>query len=158
VIGLSAPLAAAASVPPGIRLQEATERADLDRIVAIEEAVWNEDKTYLAVGLAGELAADPEGITVVVAIADDTVVSAGWIRYVRGTRFGTLWGGATLPAYRGRGIYTALVRYRAARAVERGFDYLQVDASDDSRPILEHLGFIAVTTTTPYVHTPHLAV
>jgi hypothetical protein len=29
-----------------------------------------------------------------------------------------------------------------------------VDASDNSRPILERAGFVPVTTTTPYVHTP----
>ena len=44
--------------------------------------------------------------------------------------------------------------YRAALAVERGYRYLQVDASDDSRPILQRLGFVAVTTTTPYVLHP----
>jgi hypothetical protein len=32
--------------------------------------------------------------------------------------------------------------------------YIEVDASDDSRPILERLGFDAVTTTTPYVWSP----
>jgi hypothetical protein len=154
VIGLAAPLAARADLPAGVRLEEVTERAGLDRIVAMEEAVWGEDKTHLGISLAGEIAADPSGITVLVAIADDTVVSAGWIRYVRGTEFGTLWGGSTLPAYRGRGIYTALVCRRAALAVARGFTYLQVDASDDSRPILERLGFVPVTTTTPYVHNP----
>ena len=37
-----------------------------------------------------------------------------------------------------------------------GLRYLQVDASDDSRPILERLGFVAVTTTTPYVWSPPL--
>jgi hypothetical protein len=31
-----------------------------------------------------------------------------------------------------------------------------VDASDDSRPILERLGFVAVTTTTPYVWSPRV--
>jgi hypothetical protein len=154
VIGLAAPLAARAQVPSGVRLEEVTDRAGLDRVVAMEEAVWNANKTHLGVGLAGEIAADPAGITVLVAIADDTVVSAGWIRYVRGTSFATLWGGSTLPAYRGRGIYTALVCRRAALAVARGFDFLQVDASDESRPILERLGFVAVTTTTPWVHTP----
>lgn len=152
VIGRAEPLAAAATVPDGVRLREVTEPADLDRIVAMEEAVWDEDKSYLGIGLAGEIAADPDAITIVVALADDTVVSAGWVRYVRGTSFATLWGGSTLPAYRGRGIYTALVRYRAARALERGFELLEVDASDESRPILERLGFVAVTTTTPYVH------
>jgi GNAT superfamily N-acetyltransferase len=154
VIGLAAPLAARADVPAGVRLEEVTDRADLDRIAAMEAAVWDEDRTHLAVGLAGEIAADPAGITVLVAIADDIVVSAGWIRYVRGTEFGTLWGGSTLPAYRGRGIYTALVCRRAALALARGFTYLQVDASEDSRPILERLGFVPVTTTTPYVHNP----
>ena len=34
-------------------------------------------------------------------------------------------------------------------AAERGFRYLEVDASDDSRPILERLGFTTATTTTP---------
>jgi GNAT superfamily N-acetyltransferase len=153
VIGPCPPLAAAASVPPGVQLREVTAQTDLDRIVAMEEVVWNEDKTHLGIGLAAEIAADPSAITVVVAVADDLVVSAGWVRYARGTAFATLWGGSTLPTYRGRGIYTALVRYRAALALDRGYRYLQVDASDDSRPILERLGFVAVTTTTPYVHT-----
>jgi hypothetical protein len=36
----------------------------------------------------------------------------------------------------------------------RGRHYIEVDASDESRPILERLGFVAVTTTTPYVWSP----
>jgi hypothetical protein len=36
----------------------------------------------------------------------------------------------------------------------RGVRYLEVDASDDSAPILRRLGFRAVTTTTPYVWMP----
>ena len=39
-------------------------------------------------------------------------------------------------------------------AVARGIEYLFVDASDDSRPILERLGLRAVTTTTPFVWRP----
>jgi tetratricopeptide (TPR) repeat protein len=50
--------------------------------------------------------------------------------------------------------YRATVAYRARLAAERGFRYLETDASDDSRPILERLGFAAVTTTTPYVWSP----
>jgi GNAT superfamily N-acetyltransferase len=152
VIGAVGPLAVEAPDPAGVLLQEVSDRADLERIAAMESAVWNESRDRVAVGLAGEIAADPAAITVVAALADDTVVSAGWIRYVRGTRFGTLWGGSTLPAYRKRGIYTALVRYRARLAARRGYDLLEVDASDDSRPILQRLGFVPVTTTTPYVY------
>ena len=64
---------------------------------------------WLADGLEKEIGADPEALTVVVAEAGDEVVSAGWVRYVPGTAFATLWGGSTLPAWRRRGIYRALV-------------------------------------------------
>lgn len=79
------------------------------------------------------------------------------MRFPSGTDFVTLWGGATLPAWRGRGIYRALVARRASLAQERGRRYIEVDAFDDSRPILERPGFVAVTTTTPYVWTPPAA-
>ena len=38
---------------------------------------------------------------------------------------------------------------RAEEAADRGFRYLQVDASPDSRPILERLGLSTLTSTTP---------
>lgn len=153
VVGLAAPLAAESPhLPSGVRLREATARPDLDRIAEMESTVWNRDRSHQAVALERELAADADGTTVVLAEAGDTVVCAGWVRYVRGTDFATLWGGSTLPDWRGQGIYKALVRYRAYLAVARGYSLLQVDASDNSRPILQRCGFVAVTTTTPYVH------
>lgn len=89
-----------------------------------------------------------------VAEAGAEVVSAAWMRFERGTEFATMWGGATLSEWRGRGIYPALVAHRANLAAERGFRYLETDASSDSRPILERLGFVPVTTSTPYVWSP----
>ncbi|GAA2363760.1 N-acetyltransferase [Catellatospora methionotrophica] len=157
IIGLAAPLAQPPVLPDGVTLREVTARADLERIAAMEEAVWHDDRSHLVYGLAKELEADPHGLTIVVAEAGDEVVSAGWIRYEKGTDFAGLWGGSTLEQWRGRGIYKALVAYRAVRAVERGFTYLQVDASSDSRPILERLGMVAVTTTTPYIWRPATA-
>ncbi|MFC3504919.1 GNAT family N-acetyltransferase [Micromonospora krabiensis] len=155
VIGAVAPLAAALPVvPEGVRLREVTAREDLDRIVVMEEEVWQADRSHLAESLEREIAADPQSISVVVAEADDTVVSAGWIRYLPAAGFASLWGGSTLAQWRRRGIYRALVTYRARLAEQRGRTLLQVDASDDSRPILERLGFVPVTTTTPYVYTP----
>ncbi|MEH1126579.1 GNAT family N-acetyltransferase [Micromonospora sp. CPCC 206061] len=159
MIGPVAPLAATLPVPPdGVTLREVTDRADLDRIVAMESEVWGIDRTWQAAALEKEIAADSTAITIVVAEAGGQmggqVVSAAWVRYIRGTSFATLWGGATLPAWRGRGIYRALVTHRARLAGARGYTLLQVDASDDSRPILQRLGLVAVTTTTPYVFTP----
>ncbi|MCM0675393.1 GNAT family N-acetyltransferase [Micromonospora phytophila] len=155
VIGPVAPLAAALPVvAEGVRLREVTARADLERIAAMEEAVWNSDRSHLASGLAKEITADPQSITVVVAEAGEEVVSAGWVRYVPGTGFATLWGGSTLPQWRRKGIYRALVSHRARLAAQRDRTLLQVDASEESRPILQRLGFVPVTTTTPYVYTP----
>jgi GNAT superfamily N-acetyltransferase len=156
VIGPIAPIAAALPAPPeGVRLREVSARADLERIARMEEAVWGDDRGWLVDGLERELAADRTALTVVAAETDaGEVVSAGWVRYVAGTAFATLWGGSTLPQWRRRGIYRALVAYRARLADARGFTLVQVDASDDSRPILERLGLVPVTTTTPYVYTP----
>ncbi|MFF5178939.1 GNAT family N-acetyltransferase [Micromonospora sp. NPDC000316] len=155
VIGPVAPLAAALPVAPeGVRLREVTSGADLERIAAMEEEVWQEDRSHLVTGLAKEIDADPHSITVVVAEAGETVVSAGWVRFPPNTGFGTLWGGSTLPQWRRKGIYRALVTYRARLADQRGRTLLQVDASEDSRPILQWLGLVPVTTTTPYVYTP----
>ncbi|GGL87638.1 GNAT family N-acetyltransferase [Micromonospora yangpuensis] len=155
VISPVAPLAGAMPVlPEGVRLREVTGRDDLERIAAMERVVWQADRDHLVTGLAKEIAADPQSITVVVAEAADEVVSAGWVRYPAGTGFATLWGGSTLPQWRRRGIYRALVVHRARLAGQRDRTLLQVDASPQSRPILERLGFVPVTTTTPYVYTP----
>jgi GNAT superfamily N-acetyltransferase len=155
VVGPVTPLAATMPViPEGVRLREVSARADLDRIAGMSEAVWGGSRAWLADALEKEIAADPQAVTVLVAEAGDEVVSAGWVRYVAGTGFATLWGGSTLSEWRGRGIYKALVIHRARLADQRGYAYLQVDASDDSRPILERLGFVAITTTTPYIAKP----
>ena len=154
VIVTSADVAAPPQPPDGVTLRETRSRADLDRIADLELAVWDEEHGVLADELEAEIAADPESLAVVLAEAGDTLVCAAWVRFEHGTEFATLWGGATLPEWRRRGIYRSLVAHRAGLAVGRGFRFLEVDASDDSRPILERLGFVAVTTTTPFIWTP----
>jgi GNAT superfamily N-acetyltransferase len=152
-----APVAAVAGeprLPDGVQLREVSDRADLDRIAALEEAIWGDGRAWLADSLEAEHAVDPSALTIVVAEAGSDVVCAAWVRFAQGTDFATLWGGGTLPKWRGRGIYRAIVAYRANLAAQRGFRYLQVDASDDSRPILERLDFVAVTTTTPFIWSP----
>lgn len=156
VIGPVAPLAAAPVRDiPGVRLREVSERADLDRIALMEEQVWGDgSRDWLAEALEKEQRASPGTVVFVVAEADGRVVSAGWTRYLPGTEFATLWGGSTLIEYRRQGIYKALVAYRARHAAARGYKFLQVDASPDSRPILERLGLVQVATTTPYIYKP----
>jgi len=137
--------------PDGVVLREVATRAEFERIAAMETRVWGLDESWHADSLEQEKTADPDGLRIFVAEAGGTVVSAGWLRLPSGTEFGTLWGGSTLAAWRGRGIYRALVARRGRLAVEQGRRYLEVDASDDSRRILERLGFVPVATTQPFV-------
>ncbi len=118
----------------------------------MESEVWHADWSSLADDLIGRV--ENETMVVLVAEVGGEVVSTAWLVLKPGTEFAGLWGGSTLAEWRGKGIYRALVARRADLAAARGVRYLQVDASDDSRPILQRLGFAAVTTTTPYVWAP----
>ena len=162
VLGEAAALAGPAVLPAGLRLREVTAAADLERIAAMESQVWGEDWSWLAADLADRLAEDPPATVCVVedlaGARDDrdhgTVVSAAWLVPLRGSGVAGLWGGSTLAGHRGRGVYRALVAHRAAAALRLGYPLLQVDASDDSRPILTRLGLHVVGGTTPYVTAP----
>ena len=136
----------------GVTIRRTEDKGDFERIAAMESTVWGQDWSWLTDDLVSRHASGLADIFV--AEANGEVVSAAWAVYKKNTDFTGLWGGSTLLEWRGKGIYKALVAIRAARAVELGYRYLQVDASDDSSPILQRLGFLAVTTTTPYVYTP----
>jgi hypothetical protein len=123
-------------------------------IVAMESQVWGRDCGFIGDHLAGSLAAASDRLAIFTAEAAGQVVAAAWVALREDGVFASLWGGSTLKAWRGRGIYRTLVAVRARLAAEHGYQYLQVDASDDSRPILERLGFTPVTTTTPYIWSP----
>jgi GNAT superfamily N-acetyltransferase len=156
LIGLTAELATTPVLPGGVVLRWVTADADMHRIAAMESAVWGQDWSWLGESLIDRVAAAPQGIAVLAAEADGEVVSAAWLVFFQpgNASFARLLGGSTLPQWRGRGIYRALVAARARRAATRGVKYLQVDASPDSAPILRRLGLRAVTTTTCYVWTP----
>jgi len=59
--------------------------------------------------LAAELREDPESVVIYIAYCDDVPVSTAWVRFHAGSQFASLWGGSTLPDYRGRGLYTDLL-------------------------------------------------
>ncbi len=142
------------ALPAGIRLEEVTGTAGIGRLTGVHERVFGADESGLRASLQAQLSTAPEITAMVVAMAGDEPVCAGRIEFVPGSDFAGLWGGGTLPPWRGRGIYRALVAYRADLAAARGYRYLQVDASPESRPILERIGFSCLAMTTPYVWSP----
>ncbi|MEV5529389.1 GNAT family N-acetyltransferase [Streptomyces prunicolor] len=154
MIGEVSALTLDAQLPDGVRLLPATDRAGVDLVADVHEKAFGTDSSRLRARLLDQLAAEPDTVVAVVALAGDEPVSAARMELVPGTRFAGLWGGGTVEAWRGRGIYRALIAHRARIAADRGYRYLQVDASDQSRPILERLGFSPLTMTTPYVYEP----
>jgi GNAT superfamily N-acetyltransferase len=133
-------VAEAASIPPP--LPDLELREDLAAFKELAERVFGEP--------AWNVAFDANSVPVV-ALVDGKPVSAGRVDLDPGVEFAGLFGGVTLPEYRGRGLYRATVARRAEIAREAGYRFLYVDALPTSRPILERLGFVPITTTTPYL-------
>lgn len=140
--------------PQGIELRPVTDGAGVDLVADVHERAFGTDSSRFRHQMLAQLDEDPDTLVAVVALAGDVPVSSARMELTPGTRFAGLWGGGTVEAWRGRGIYRALIAHRARVAADRGYRYLQVDASDQSRPILQRLGFAPLTTTTPYVYAP----
>ena len=138
--------------PPGVELRAVVDRHGVDALVSVHDAVFGDDHAPLGRRVLAGLSRQPSPVAAVVAWAGETPIAAGRVEFREGTDFAGLWGGGTLPAWRGRGVFRALVAHRAALASARGVRYLQVDASADSRPILRRLGFVELATTTPFIH------
>ncbi|MDR7253449.1 GNAT superfamily N-acetyltransferase [Nocardioides sp. BE266] len=155
MIGEATLLAVDVPLAGGIVVRQAGDGADLrddvTRMLAMQGSVFGSGRgPSVESSLADLEGGDTE---LWLAEVDGQVVCAGRLAVVPGTEFAGIWGGSTLPEFRGRGIYRALVTARARSAVARGVRYINSDCTDMSRPILERSGLRAVTTTTPYVWT-----
>lgn len=142
-------------LPDGLRLVPVTDATGLAAMMAVHDLAFEDHPSPdLGERLLAQLKEAPELVEMVVAMAGDEPISAARVEFVPGTDFAGLWGGGTVPAWRSRGVFRALVAYRAGLAAARGYRYLQVDALPTSRPILERLGFEPVASTTPYNWAP----
>jgi GNAT superfamily N-acetyltransferase len=138
--------------PAGVGLRPVVDRSGVDALVSLHDEVFGEDHAGVGRALLAGIGRDPATAAGVVAFAGAAPIAAARVEFHSGTDFASLWGGGTLPAWRHRGVFRAIVAYRARLAAERGFRYLQVDAMPASRPILQRLGFVELATTTPFTH------
>jgi ribosomal protein S18 acetylase RimI-like enzyme len=136
--------------PAGVRLAPVSDQQGIDAFVAVHDEVFGGDHAAVGRRLAAGLRRQPSSVAAVVAYAGDVAISSGRVEFHEGTDFASLWGGGTLAPWRRRGVFRSVVAHRAALAAARGYRILQVDASDDSRPILKRLGFVELATTTPF--------
>jgi hypothetical protein len=137
---------AALLAPPGADVRRLTDPAQLADVVSILEPVWNNDFNWVYERMGGHMAI-PNYLSVFVAYVDSQPACVGWTYYSPG-HFASLWGGSTLEAHRGRGLYTAVLAARVREARARGVPYLTIDAGNMSRPIVARHGFEVITYAT----------
>lgn len=153
MIGDAALLALDLEVPEGVTIRQVHDEAEVRAMTDMQAEVFgdhaDEDQSHFEQIIHRLRTADD--MEMWVAQENGEIVSAGRLEPVEGTDFAGIWGGATRPEHRGRGIYRALTAARARSAIAQGKRWINSDSTEFSRPILERSGLVKVSTTTPYV-------
>lgn len=122
---------------------------DLDDYRTVSDQAWERGGAGHIEFVADQLRHYPDEIGVYVAYVNGTPASCARASFTKGSQFAGLWAGATVPTFRKRGLYQALVAVRLQEARRRGFRFLTIDALPTSRPIVERLGFQLLAFTHP---------
>ncbi|GAA4111356.1 GNAT family N-acetyltransferase [Knoellia locipacati] len=153
MIGEAGLLAVDVELPSGVEIRRATGEDEVARVEHVAGEIFGDEPDRIAAQVAEVVARfrrDPL-FEVWFAETDGQVVTTGRLEPVEGTEFAGIWGGSTLPEFRGRGIYRALTAARARSAIAHGKRWINSDSTEFSRPILERSGLVKVSTTTPYI-------
>jgi GNAT superfamily N-acetyltransferase len=132
-----------APIPAGIEVRRAETLDDYASAEAIAHVAFGEpppSDEYIAAMFERR---NPEVVRRYLARADGADIGTATATFAR--HGVVLYSGSTLPEHRGRGAYRALVRARWDDAVAAGTPVLVTHAGSMSRPILERLGFQAVS-------------
>ncbi len=135
-------------------IRRVIDAAGVERMIGVEEAVWEQDRSQLGARLARDLEETPDEIRAYLAYVDGEAAATAWIYFHAGSQFASLWGGSTLARFRKQGLYSALLAVRAREARARGARFLTVDASPMSEPILAKHGFITIANAWGYMWEP----
>jgi GNAT superfamily N-acetyltransferase len=142
---------ASAGAQSTLKVRELTQASEIEAYLPIWEQCFPqqshrryiEDYKRILVGREG-------GVRFFAAFDGRQAVASGYTFHNAGAQLALLCGGATMPAYRQRGVYRALLARRVQSAQEDGVHTLCVDASPHSAPILQRLGFAANDTVAFY--------
>lgn len=137
-----------------IDVRRVREGPDLAAVAAIRAETWGGDAEAMARRLAAQLGARGEEVAVYVAAVEGEVAATAQITFYPEQQFASVVMAATRPAYRRRGLYRALLRARLLEAQARGVRFVDTEASEMSRPLLERVGFRPISTVRVYEWEP----
>jgi GNAT superfamily N-acetyltransferase len=138
--------AAPGNLTADITVQRVTDERRLDDLVAVTSQAFGRDAGWMRTALPPQLFATDPRASAYVAYIGTQPAACGRLEFPAQRSIASLWGGATVEAFRGRGLFRAVVAARAAFARDAGYSLLTVEARAASRPILERLGFRPLTS------------
>lgn len=141
-----------APLPGDVSIRRISSAEELEDFIEVESKAFDADQAWLFDTLLPRLGDGT--VSMYVAYRHGDAACAGRMETPRDHEFAGLFGGGTVPAHRGRGLYRALVAARAREAVDRGYRYLTVEARATSLPILQRLGFVPLTSVVGWVREP----
>ncbi len=152
VLDLDAAAAAGSAPLVAAEIRRVVDADGIEDFVAVSSAAFGRNDAWKVSAYLALL--DDPTVALFVTYRDGEPVASGRLNLPEGRVFASMWGGSTLAAHRGLGLYRALVAQRAAEARRRGYRFLTTDARETSRPILERVGFVPLTGITGWVLRP----
>jgi hypothetical protein len=137
--------------PSAARVERVTSAAGARALRVLAERIFAHSQELVEAELLRALDAGSSEHIGYIVYEGDVPAGVGRLHTHAQTPLAGLYGGGTLPEYRGRGLYRAGVAARARDARALGARYVRVDALPTSRPILERLGFVRITDTWPCI-------
>ena len=140
--------------PPGVQVEPVRDKADVREMVAISAQIWGyspTDQERIVAERLAHLALPDCRSGFMLARADGNPAGTANYRYSSDGKVIYLTGASTLPTFRGRGVFRALVAHRLAQAQARGAVLATCLAKTGaSAPILARLGFAHYFTLPVY--------
>lgn len=99
--------------PEGVRLATVDDDAGVETMLRVHVDVFGSVHPGTGTAVRASLRQRPRPIEALIAWTGDLPVSAGRVEFHEGTEFASLWGGGTVSAWRGRGVFRAPVGHRA---------------------------------------------
>ena len=122
-----------------IRVDEALSCADLSEVSNVLFEVWNDRAETVIDLLSKELSRGSGKSRAFLVRREGRPVACAWTKYYGDVAY--LFGGSTVPGFRGQGAYPALVAVRAQRARIDGIPFVVADCSPSSERVMRKLGF-----------------
>jgi len=108
--------------------------SQLDDVITIHQQVWQAGFERWRARLSSRLVEAPGSLSLYVAYVDGLPVSTAQVSFYAGRPFASLVRAATLPGYRGRGLFSALVATLVQETRQGSVRFLDTDAGAMSVP------------------------